>query len=138
MKAHHGHHEGHHGAHHRARGGASQSQEDHLLAADEREAKGKDRWIDKEVEKEAEADGYGGHKRGGHVKKHMAKRKHGGNVQHHAAMHIDGKAAHHRMDRPKRKHGGGVGADMSPMTAAHKLTAPKGEHDQTKTDKRND
>ena len=110
------HHKEHraHGGHemHRARGGASSATEEAKeLAEDEKEAKGKDRWIDKETEKEAEADGFGGHKRGGHVKKHEAKRKHGGKVHHHAAMHVDGKAAHHRMDRAPRKRGGGVGAE---------------------------
>ena len=114
----------------------SKQEETKLLDEDIKESKGKDRAIDKKTEEEAEAGGYGGHKRGGKVHK----RKHGGKVHHgNAPMHVSGKApAHHRMDRPGRKRGGGVGADTSPMTAANKLTAPKGDSDQNKTDKRDD
>jgi len=115
----------HHKEHRRARGGSTEG-----------EGKPMDRAEDKETEKEADERTYGGHKRGGHVKK----RAHGGKVHHgKTPMHVDGKApAHHRMDRPGRKRGGGVGADTSPMTTAAKLTAPKGEHDQKTEDKRDD
>lgn len=50
------------------------------------------------------------HKKGGAVK--------GKKVE----MH--GHKPHHRMDRPGRKRGGGVGADTSPLTSAHRVTSP--------------
>lgn len=48
-------------------------------------------------------------KHGGKVKK----RKHGGKV-----MHAEGEKSKHRMDRPKRARGGGVGADRHPFSSA--------------------
>ena len=126
-----------HGGHakHRAMGGDAKDTE---LKEDEREGRGSEKYdaVGSKTEKEAEADDYGGHKHGGKIK-----RKNGGKVHHgHMPMHVDGKAPkHHRMDRaPGRKSGGGVGADMHPMTAAANLHAPKGEKDQTTTNKRDD
>lgn len=49
-------------------------------------------------------------KHGGKVKKH---RKHGGHV-----MHAEGEKSKHRMDRPKRARGGGVGSDRNPFSSA--------------------
>ena len=61
------------------------------------------------VFKEAEKEGEGGsRKRGGKVHK----------------MH--GAMSRHRLDRPGRKRGGGVGSDKSPLSSAHKV-APKDE-----------
>jgi len=56
--------------------------------------------------------------RGGETKKRherMAK-KHGGHVE-----HMDGKAAKHRLDRARRKTGGGVGSDSNPLTSASRI-----------------
>jgi len=55
-------------------------------------------------------------KHGGKVHKVRAKRKHGGHVM----GHVHGEHAKHRADRPKRKSGGKIGANMHPLsTAAH-------------------
>lgn len=131
------------------------------LDEDEKEGRGAEKYnaVGSKTVKEAEEDGYGGHKRGGKAKHKAtggpvmlanggmagltgapAALKRGGKVHHGSMpMHVDGKAPrHHRMDRPGRKRGGGIGADTSPMTAAARLTAPKGEHDQTRTDARDD
>lgn len=64
-----------------------------------------------EVEKEAEE----GRKHGGRMKK-----KHGGMVEGHEKKH--------RLDRPGRKRGGKVGADMAPLTTAGKIRNAS-EHD---------
>ena len=128
-----------HGGHmkHRAGGGPTEAL-DTELKEDEKEGRGSEKYdaVGSKTEKEAEADDYGGHKHGGKIHK----RKHGGKVHHGGApMHVDGKAPrHHRMDRMARKSGGGIGADMHPMTAAAKLSAPKGASYQTTTDKRDD
>ena len=53
-------------------------------------------------------------KRGGKVK-----RRHGGKVEH--EMH--GHHAKHRGDHPRRARGGGVGADMSPLSSAHRTSS---------------
>jgi len=64
---------------------------------------------------------------------HRAKRKRGGHVHPEHAMH--GEHAKHRADRKARKAGGGVGANMHPLSTAHKGMEPKGhksyepEHD---------
>lgn len=142
-------HEMHHekrafgGAAARAKGGPVEERMAELHA-DSKEGKDDEKYDGKgsDVEKESEVDGYGGHKRGGHVKKAAGgavARKRGGKVHHGSMpMHVEGKHPAHRMDRPGRKRGGGVGADTSPMTAAAKLTAPPGSHYQTKTDKSDD
>lgn len=135
-----------------------------VLKADAKAGKASEKYnaVGSKTVKEAEADDYGGHKRGGRAKKATGggvgaaggpaggsaaranggavARKSGGRVHHGSMpMHVDGKAPkHHRLDRPGRKSGGGIGADRSPMTAAARLTAPSGEHDQTKTDMRDD
>lgn len=116
-----------------------------VLAADAKAGRSAEKYnaAGSKTVKEAEAADYGGHKRGGQVKKATGgavARKSGGRVHHGSMpMHVDGKAPkHHRMDRPGRKRGGGIGSDTSPMTAAARLTAPKGERDQTTTDARDD
>jgi hypothetical protein len=58
------------------------------------------------VFKEAEKKGEGG------------SRKHGGKVH---KMH--GAMSRHRLDRPGRKRGGGVGSDRSPLSSAHKVSS---------------
>ena len=57
------------------------------------------------------------------VVKEASKYKRGGKVKH-VRMHGD-KAAD-RLDRPKRKSGGGVGSDMKPFSSAHKVKTPAG------------
>lgn len=58
-----------------------------------------------------------------HVVKEAKGRKHGG-----AAKHVDahGHKAHHRLDRPARKHGGRAGSDMNPFSSAHNVKSPPG------------
>jgi hypothetical protein len=149
-----------------ADGGAPEARMEQL-EEDNREGRASEKYnaVGSKTEKEAMSDDYGGHKRGGKAKRERdhekraaggpvmlanggmagltgapAALKRGGKVHHGSMpMHVDGKAPrHHRMDRPGRKRGGGIGADTSPMTAAARLTAPRGEHDQTKTDARDD
>ena len=59
--------------------------------------------------------------------KHAA-RKHGGRAKKHAhhMKHVEahGKHAHHRLDRPARKSGGGV--EMRPFSSAHNVKTPAG------------
>lgn len=67
---------------------------------------------DPEVEEEAEEKKHGGAAM--MKKKEKEKRKDGG--------HVEGKMMKHRLDRPGRKRGGGVGADMHPLSTAAKVT----------------
>lgn len=61
-----------------------------------------------------EAHGAEDKKRGGKVKK-----KAGGKVEHKKeAGKVEGEEKRHRMDRPGRKRGGGIGADKTPLTTA--------------------
>lgn len=66
---------------------------------------------------------------------HRAKRKRGGHVMHHPEHAMHGEHAKHRADRKARKAGGGVGANMHPLSTAHAGQEPKGhksyepEHD---------
>ena len=111
-------HEMHHekrafgGAAARAKGGPVEERMAELHA-DSKEGKDDEKYDGKgsDVEKESEVDGYGGHKRGGHVKKAAGgavARKRGGKVHHGSMpMHVEGKHPAHRMDRPGRKRGGG-------------------------------
>ena len=127
------------------------------LREDEKEGRGAEKYnaVGSKTMKEADEDGYGGHKHGGRAKHHKRAAggpivlaqggpialKRGGKVHHGSMpMHVDGKAPrHHRMDRmPGKKRGGGIGADTSPMTQAARLTAPPGVHEQTRTDSRDD
>jgi len=57
------------------------------------------------------------------VVKEASKYKRGGKVKH-VSMHGD-KAAD-RLDRPKRKSGGGVGCEIKPFSSAHKVKTPAG------------
>lgn len=61
---------------------------------------------------------------GSNVVKEASKKKRGGKVGKHVAMH--GHDAHHRLDRPKRKTGGAVGSEMRPFSAAHNVKTPAG------------
>ena len=60
---------------------------------------------------------------GSNVVKEASKYKRGGKVKH-VGMH--GMKAGERLDRPKRKSGGGVGSDMKPFSSAHKVKTPAG------------
>jgi len=74
------------------------------------------------VEKEAHGEE---RKKGGKVK--MLTKKKGGVAE--GKKHVgkvEGEAAKHRMDRPGRKRGGGVGADTSPLTTANKVDDRRG------------
>jgi len=53
------------------------------------------------------------------VFKEAAERKRGGKVKKHRKEHPEGEMARHRMDRPRRARGGGVGADRNPFSSAH-------------------
>lgn len=61
------------------------------------------------------------------VVKEASKYKRGGKVKG-AMKHVgmSGKKAHDRLDRPKRKSGGGVGSDMKPFSSAHNVKTPAG------------
>lgn len=61
---------------------------------------------------------------GSNVVKEASHKKRGGKVGKHVDMH--GHHPHHRLDRPKRKHGGGVGSDMKPFSSAHHVKTPAG------------
>src|SRR5215469_90209 len=49
------------------------------------------------------------------------KHKHGGKVgkKKHHGMHPEGHGSKHRHDRPRRRAGGRVGSDKSPLSSAH-------------------
>jgi hypothetical protein len=60
-------------------------------------------------------------------------KKHGGKVKHKRAAggkvigKMDGGAVRPRLDRPGRKRGGGVGADTSPLSSAHRTHSSEKE-----------
>lgn len=58
-----------------------------------------------------------------YVEEEAEEKKKGGKVV--GKMH--GKHSKHRLDRPGRKRGGRVGADMSPLTGAHKASSADAE-----------
>ena len=70
-----------------------------------------------------EGDVYDGGK--SHVLKEAEEKKHGGKVHRAKGGHVDGKKAMMRLDRPGRKRGGRIGADMSPLSTAAKVTDAK-------------
>lgn len=73
--------------------------------------------VEPSVHEEAYAGG------GSNVEKEAEEKKHGGKVRHHRKHggHVDGDHGHRRMDRPGRKRGGSVGADMHPLSSAAKV-----------------
>lgn len=61
------------------------------------------------------------------VMKEVKERKRGGRAEHekHEGKHagkVHGELSRHRLDRPGRKRGGRVGADMNPLSSAHNTT----------------
>lgn len=60
----------------------------------------------------------GGNKK---VMEEARERKKGGRVEKHAGK-MHGEMSRHRLDRPGRKRGGRVGADMNPLSSAHNTT----------------
>jgi hypothetical protein len=64
---------------------------------------------------------------GSDVVKEASKKKRGGAAKHHM-KHVmaEGHMSKHRLDRPARKHGGGVGAEMRPLSAAANVKTPAG------------
>lgn len=60
----------------------------------------------------------------------LRERKRGGRVDEgKSAGKVAGDLSRHRLDRPGRKRGGRVGADMSPLSSAHKTSSPSAEAD---------
>jgi hypothetical protein len=57
-------------------------------------------------------------------------RKHGGHVDGKELEHMHGHSAKHRLDRPGRKRGGRVGADMAPLSSAGRGDHPHSASDQ--------
>jgi hypothetical protein len=121
---HHGGHKGHHHGHHRAGGGRT-----HEIVSGNpdviKEAEGEESYA-KGDEKSGDDRKHGGKVKAKHHGKHH--RKHGGKVSHHEGHEMHGHHPHHRADhKPRgRKRGGGVGADRSPLSTAHKGHAGAG------------
>jgi len=117
-KAHHAHGGMAHAMKHRAKGGKAESPEH---GVNEAEMDLHDHPMEYNKGKpEDEAMATSEKKHGG-----RAKRKHGGMVHKHVAMH--GEHGHHHAGRKPRKSGGRAGAaEMHPFTTAHAGTAPKG------------
>jgi hypothetical protein len=66
-------------------------------------------------------------KRGGKVKAKKVMRKHGGKAEEKKHLgKIEGEAAKRRLDRPGRKRGGGVGADVTPLSTANRTDDRRG------------
>lgn len=55
------------------------------------------------------------------VLEEIKERKRGGRVEKHGGK-MHGELSRHKLDRPGRKRGGRVGADMNPLSSAHKTT----------------
>lgn len=73
---------------------------------------------------EHEHEHHGRHRRRGGKAEHEHERKRGGHV-------VEGHHAKHRLDRPGRKRGGGVGADTSPLSSAHHDSSDAGKQPRT-------
>lgn len=56
------------------------------------------------------------------VMEEVKERKKGGRVEKKAGK-MHGELSRHRLDRPGRKRGGRVGADMNPLSSAHNTTS---------------
>jgi hypothetical protein len=146
-----GHHTSHHGKHHVSHAHHESAMVNHHHHKDGGEVDSDKGALDYTAESNVvpEAEGkrrkHGGrtkHAEGGHVshhgKHHVSHahheaavvvhhhRKHGGE----AMKHVDGEGhkGHRRLDRPGRKRGGGVGADMTPLTTAAKTTQASAHH----------
>ena len=64
------------------------------------------------------------HKEAG--EKHASRKRGGRTHKAHKHLEVHGHHAHHRLDRPARKSGGAVGAEMRPFSAANKVKTPAG------------
>lgn len=54
------------------------------------------------------------------VAKEAEEKKHGGKVKRKEGGKVHGHMAKHRLDKPGRKRGGAIGADMKPLSSAYK------------------
>lgn len=134
------HHLAHHEAKHRKTGGRADAGEENADDDSEGDSRAPRGWKmpepdttmsytkDSNVEGEAKGEE---RKKGGKVKAHKkVMRKHGGKTEHKKHLgHIEGEEKKHRLDRPGRKRGGGVGADTSPLTTANKTSERRGPTD---------
>ena len=64
--------------------------------------------------------------KGSHVEHEAEEKKDGGRLKRKLGGRVEGKKPHHLLHRPGRARGGGVGADMRPLSSAHRGTAAKG------------
>lgn len=64
--------------------------------------------------------------KGSHVEHEAEEKKHGGRIKRKHGGRVEGKKPHHLLHRPGRARGGGVGADMRPLSSAHRGTPAKG------------
>lgn len=113
MKGHKGHHHGvkHHGVHHH-----------HPRAEHKKGGKVESPMEGHWEHDESPSDVYEG--KDSNVAKEAKQRKHGGKAKHHVGQH-EGHMAHHHAGRKPRKSGGRAGADMHPLSSAHKGMEPK-------------
>lgn len=71
---------------------------------------------------------------GSNVEKEAEEKKTGGKIKgFKRGGHVRGGERKHRLDKPGRKRGGSVGADMHPLTSANKVSKASG-HDATEGD----
>jgi hypothetical protein len=117
------HHLGHGEAKHRKTGGRADEGDDLAEPDAEETYAGKGSNVEKEAHGEVR-------KKGGKVCKKAGgkaeERKRGGKAEKKHLGHMEGEAKRERLDRPKRKQGGGVGADTSPLTTANKTSDRRG------------
>jgi len=116
------HHMKHHEAKHRKTGGRAEEEEDGNSGVDTPEPDTDMSYTyQSNVTKEAKDE----RKKGGAIKK-VAKKKGGEVAKKKHVGEVEGEAKKHRLDRPGRKRGGGVGADTSPLTTAANTSERRG------------
>lgn len=71
---------------------------------------------------------------GSNVAKEAEEKKHGGKVKRKHGGEVEGHKSKKRMDRPGRKRGGGVGADLTPMSTASKEKQAQGHTTEKEPD----